>query len=186
MNDRLSKIKLLAMDVDGTLTSGEMIIFNGHQIKMFNVYDGLGVRLAMTYGLRIAWITGNVSTAVTDRAASLGVTDVYQGARLKTEALDDLASRYSLSLTEIAYMGDDLNDLPAFEHAGFTIAVNNAANELKDRADMVTTLSGGRGAVREAIETILKARGEWDKAVEGYLSELRREQESKTGPEAVA
>jgi len=186
IDDKLAGIKLLAMDVDGTLTEGEMIIVDGHQIKLFNVYDGLGTRLALNIGLKIAWITGNVSEAVSDRAASLGVTDVYQGARCKTDAIDDLAARHGLAASEIAYMGDDLNDLPAFDRAGVAIAVANAADEVKSRADMVTTRGGGHGAVREVIESILKARGEWEAAIEGYLDELRSEQDGKAGPEAVA
>lgn len=186
MKDRLAKIKLLAMDVDGTLTEGGMILLDGRQIKLFNVYDGLGTRLAMNIGLQIAWITGNTSEAVSERAKSLGVTDVYQGARFKSEALDDLALRHGLGMDEIAYIGDDLNDLPAFDRAGVAIAVANAPEEIKARADMVTQRGGGHGAVREVIETVLKARGEWEAAVEGYLEELHGEQDGKAGPEAVA
>lgn len=186
MQDRLAQIKLLAMDVDGTLTEGEMIILDDRQIKMFNVYDGLGIRLAMNYGLKIVWITGNSSTAVAERAKSLQVTDVYQGARFKTEALRHAAERYGLSMSEIAYVGDDLNDLPALHMAGFGIAVANAVDEVKERADMVTERCGGRGAIREVIEAILKARGDWDRAVESFLDELKVEQQGKAGPEAVA
>lgn len=186
MKDRLAKIKLLAMDVDGTLTEGEMILLDGRQIKLFNVYDGLGIRLAMNIGLGIAWVTGNTSVAVVERAKSLGVTDICQGARFKTKALEDLAARHSLGMDEIAYMGDDLNDIPALDLAGVAIAVANACAEVKARADIVTEREGGHGAVREVIETVLKARGEWEAAVEAFLDELRREQEGKAGPEAVA
>ena len=186
MINRLSAIKMLAMDVDGTLTSGEMILFNGHQIKMFNVYDGLGIRLAMNYGLDIAIITGNTSQAVLDRAKSLGVTNIYQGARYKSDAIKDLAARYNLDKSEIAYVGDDLNDLPAFACAGLTFAVTNAVDELKERADIVTRRAGGDGAVREIIESILTAKGNWEDAVDSFIRELEKEQEGKAGPEAVA
>jgi len=186
MKERLAKIKLLAMDVDGTLTEGEMIVLDGHQIKHFNVYDGLGTRLALNIGLQIAWITGNTSEAVSDRAKSLGVTDVYQGARFKSDALKDLASRYGLGMDEIAYIGDDLNDLPALDLVGVPIAVANASREVMAHAEWVTKRGGGHGAVREVIEAVLKARGEWEAAIEGYLDELRREQDGKAGPEAVA
>jgi 3-deoxy-D-manno-octulosonate 8-phosphate phosphatase (KDO 8-P phosphatase) len=186
MKNRLAKIKLLAMDVDGTLTEGEMILLEGRQIKLFNVYDGLGTRLAMNFGLRIAWITGNTSEAVSERAKSLGVTDVYQGARFKTEALKDLAVRHGLDMDEIAYIGDDLNDIPALDLAGVGIAVANACAEVMARAEWVTKRRGGHGAVREVIETVLKARGEWEAAVQAFLDELRREQEGQAGPEAVA
>ncbi|MEN6356322.1 MAG: HAD hydrolase family protein [Armatimonadota bacterium] len=186
MDDRLKCIKLLAMDVDGTLTDGAMIFHGGEQMKSFSVYDGLGIRLAMNYGLRIAWITGNNTEAVTRRARMLGVEDVYQGVRYKSRAIDDIANLYSLERDEIAYMGDDLNDLPAFERAGFSIAVSNAVDEVKNRADMTTRLPGGKGAVREAIETILKAGGNWGDAVRSFLDEMALEEDIKKGPEAVA
>lgn len=186
MEDRLSKIKLLAMDVDGTLTDGAMIFYNEEQMKVFSVYDGLGIRIAINSGLEIAWVTGNVTAAVSERARTLGIEDVYQGARYKTDALRDVAKRYNLAMAEIAFIGDDLNDLPAFEEAGFCFAVANAVQELRDRADYVTQRKGGHGAVREAIEAILKARGLWESAVSGFLNELAREEAGKVGPEAVA
>ncbi len=186
MHEKLSAIKMLVMDVDGTLTDGAMILHNNEQIKSFNVHDGLGIRLAANYGLKIAWVTGNATTAVDERATALGIGDVYQRARFKSVALDDLASRHNLRREEIAYIGDDLNDLPAFERAGFCFAVANASDELKRRADMVTERSGGRGAVREAIEAILKAKGQWEDAVQSFLDELEREEAGERGPEAVA
>ena len=185
MHNRLSKIKILAIDVDGTLTDGAITFCNGEQVKSFHVHDGLGIRLAMNHGLRIAWITGNVASAVEERAGMLGVEDVYQGARHKSEALVDLATRYDVSVDEIAYIGDDLNDLPAFRVAGFTFAVGDAAAELRETADAVTQRAGGCGAVREAIETILKSRGEWEEASASFLDELRKEEAGKLGPEAV-
>lgn len=185
MKNRLSKIKLLAMDVDGTLTDGSMIFYNGEQIKAFNVLDGLGIRLAMNYGFGIAWVTGNVTEAVSERAGKLGVVDVYQGARFKSETLKRIASDHNLAVDEIAFIGDDLNDLPAFEQAGFSFAVRNAAEEVKANADMVTERCGGQGAVREAIEVIFKAKGQWEDAVAQFLRELEEEEAGKKGPEAV-
>lgn len=185
MDNRLSKIKLLVMDVDGTLTDGSMTFVGGEQIKTFNVYDGLGIRLAMNYGLGIAWITGNTSTAVAERAKTLGIADVYQGCWYKPDSLRDIASRRGLSMDEIAYIGDDLNDLPAFDVAGLSFAVSNASEEVKARADMITQKPGGQGAVREAIEIILKAGGQWEDAVNSFLSELAKEATGKRGPEAV-
>lgn len=170
--EKLSKIKLLAMDIDGTLTDGGLTFHNGLQLKEFNVYDGLGIRLAMTNGLNIAWVTGNSSETVNDRAESLGVDEVCQGIRNKSEALKALAVKYELSLEEIAYIGDDLNDYPAYGTAGLGFAVNNAVDEIKQVADIITHKAGGQGAVREAIETILKARGEWDSAVKRYVEML--------------
>ena len=186
MQDRLAKIKLLAMDVDGTLTDGSMIFADVEQVKVFSVYDGLGLRLAMNHGLRIVWVTGNVTDTVAERAQSIGVEEVYQGVRYKSQIMRDIAAKHGLSLAEIAYMGDDLNDLPALEQAGFCFAPANAVEEVKGRADIVTQRRGGRGAVREAIEAILKAKGQWEEAVGSFLSELEREDAGKAGPEAVA
>lgn len=186
MNQNLSRIKLLAMDVDGTLTDGSMLFLGGEQIKVFNVMDGLGIRIAANHGLKIAWVTGNVTESVTERARTLAVTEVFQGARFKTNAMNAIATKHGLSLDEIAFIGDDLNDLPAFDCVGLSIAVANAAEEVKARADIVTERRGGSGAVREAIEIILKARGEWDDAVSSFLEELAEEDAGKAGPEAVA
>ena len=175
--ERLKKIKLLAMDVDGVLTDGGMVYLEeGGQAKVFNVLDGLGIRLAMLAGLRIAWITGNVSEIITRRAQDLGVGDVFQGARHKPKAIRELAARYNLGPGEIAYIGDDLNDLPAFAEVGVAFAVNNAAPDVKRAAQFVTTKSGGAGAVREVIETILTSQGRWLDAISSVLGEFEREQ----------
>lgn len=186
MLTRLSRIRLLAMDVDGTLTDGSMVVQDGEQVKTFHAHDGLGMRLAIVHGLKIAWVTGNQSQAVTQRAKALGITEVCQNARMKSVAIGELADRHGLAKDEIAFVGDDLNDLPAFERVGVSFAVANAVDEVKRHADIVTTRSGGKGAVREIVEMLLKARGEWDQAVAGFLAELNREESGKTGPEAVA
>lgn len=186
LRDRLARIVLLACDVDGTLTDGSMTVHNSEEIKTFSVYDGLGIRLAMSAGLKIAWITGNSSRAVTDRAEALGVRDVYLGSWLKSDAIRDLCERYGLDKDQVAYIGDDLNDLPAFECAGVCFAAANAAPEVLARADLVTQRPGGTGAVREAIETILKAGGRWESAIEAFLAELSTmTQVEPGGPEAT-
>ncbi|MDH7601039.1 MAG: HAD hydrolase family protein [Armatimonadota bacterium] len=186
IEEKLAKVKLLAMDVDGTLTDGAMTIHDGHQIKSFHAHDGLGIRLAMNYGLRIAWVTGNLSSAVADRARALGVTELFQNCWVKSKAIDELANKYGLDCEEIAFMGDDLNDLAAFERAGVAIAVANATEEVKKRAHCVTSRPGGQGAVREAIEMILKARGEWEAAVSSFLAALELQEAEGGGPEAIA
>ena len=183
---KLSRIKLLVTDVDGTLTEGSMIFLGGGQVKLFHVHDGLGIRLARNFGLDVAIVTGNTSQAVTERAATLGLERVYQGIRHKSAIIAQMASETGLSRDEIAYIGDDLNDLPAFEVVGFRIAVADAVEEIRNRADMVTVRRGGKGAVREAIEAILKSRGQWDDAVQSFLVELEREDAGKPAPEAVA
>lgn len=174
------------MDVDGTLTDGSMVVQDGEQVKTFHAHDGLGMRLAVVHGLKIAWVTGNQSPAVTQRAKALGIQDVCQNARMKSVAIGELVAKHGLAHDEMAFVGDDLNDLPAFERVGVSFAVANAVDEVKRRADIVTTHSGGRGAIREIVEMLLKARGEWDQAVAGFLAELEREESGKAGPEAVA
>ena len=175
--DKLRKIKLLAMDVDGVLTDGGMVyVGESNESKVFNAQDGLGIRLALVSGLKVVWVTGNESPAVARRAEDVGVTALFQGARYKAQAVREIAERYGLSQDEIAYVGDDLNDLPAFEVAGLSIAVDNAAPEVKRAADFVTKRSGGAGAVREIIEMILKSQDRWQEAVKSFLEELEREQ----------
>lgn len=185
MKNRLGKIKMFAMDVDGTLTDGAITIHDGEQIKTFSVYDGMGIKLAMTCGIHVAWITLNPSVTVAERAKSLGVEDVYQNVRVKSEALRELADARGISLDEIAYIGDDLNDLPAFSVAGFKFAPANAVEEVKQRADIVTSKPGGSGAVREAVEMILKARGLWDDVVAGFVENGEAGLAGKVGPEIV-
>jgi 3-deoxy-D-manno-octulosonate 8-phosphate phosphatase (KDO 8-P phosphatase) len=175
--ERLKKIKLVAMDVDGVLTDCGMCYIEGAgQAKVFNAQDGLGIRLAMAAGLKIAIVTGNRSPAVARRAEDLGVKDLYQGARYKSEAIRVLIKRHNLTPDEVAYVGDDLNDLPAFDVAGVSFAVGNAVADVKQAADFVTEKLGGSGADREAIELILKSQGRWQEAVAVFLSELEREQ----------
>lgn len=183
--DKLKSIKLLAMDVDGVLTDGSMILGPEGDTKVFNVYDGLGINLAMTSGLEIAWITGNTSTAVLRRATGLGITEIHQGARLKSVVLSEIAARRGFLPEEIAYIGDDLNDLPALDLAGVAVAVANAVDEVKTVADIVTRKLGGRGAVREVIELILKSQDRWDDAIQLFLTKLRDEQMLTTKTSAV-
>ena len=183
--NKLTKIKLLAMDVDGVLTNGSMIFGAEGDIKIYNALDGLGIRLAMAIGLDIAWITGNTSAAVAARAKTLKVTELHQGQRYKSVALQDIAERKGLAMDEIAYIGDDLNDLPAMDIAGVSFTVPNAASEVKVAADYVTEKSGGHGAVREVIEMILKAQDRWDDGVQTFLNVLKEEQAKGEAPGAV-
>jgi 3-deoxy-D-manno-octulosonate 8-phosphate phosphatase (KDO 8-P phosphatase) len=183
--DKLIRIKLLAMDVDGVLTDGSMIFGPEGDIKVYNTLDGLGIRLAMAAGLDIAWITGNTSSAVAARAKTLQVTELHQGQRFKSVALQDIAKRKMLDVNEIAYIGDDLNDLPAMEIAGASFTVPNAASEVIVAADYVTEKSGGHGAVREVIEMILKAQDRWGDGIKMFLNVLKEEQANGGAPGAV-
>ena len=175
--DKLKNVKLLAMDVDGVLTEGGMgYTGESDQSRVFNTQDGLGIRLALVSGLKIMWITGNESAAVAHRARDLGITELFQGARFKAQAVHEIAERYGLSNDEIAYIGDDLNDLPAFDVVGVCFAVENAVPEVKQAADFVTKKSGGKGAVREIIEMIFKSQDRWQDAVNSFLRDMEREQ----------
>ena len=168
---KAEKIKLLALDVDGVLTDGGLYIgAEGEACKRFNVQDGLGISCAIRNNLIVAIITGRQSEIVCRRAAELGITEIYQGIKDKREMLEELAAKHSLQLTEVAYMGDDLNDLPALNIAGLACAPENAVQEVKDLADFIAAKKGGEGAVREVIETILKAKGEWAQVVAAYIN----------------
>lgn len=168
---KAEKIRLLALDVDGVLTDGGLYIgAGGETCKRFNVQDGLAISCAIRNNLTVAIITGRQSELVCRRAAELGITEIYQGIKDKREMLEELAAKHSLQLTEVAYMGDDLNDLPALNIAGLACAPENAVQEVKDLADFIAAKKGGEGAVREVIETILKAKGEWAQVVAAYIN----------------
>lgn len=163
-------IKLLILDVDGVLTNGQIIFGrDGELMKKFHAQDGLGITLAHKNGIKVAIITGRDSQMVTLRSAELSIADVYQGAMSKTEALAELMKKYNLAAEEIAYVGDDLNDLPVMVRVGLPCAVANAVFEVKEHARLVTNCSGGNGAVREVIEHILKSQGKWESILATYL-----------------
>lgn len=167
---RGQKIKLIVLDVDGVLTSGELIFgTQGELMKKFHAQDGLGIALAHNAGIKTAIITGRKSPMVELRSAELKIADVYQGKMSKIEALQELMTKYNLTLEEIAYVGDDLNDLLILTRVGLPCAVANAAPEVKEHALLITKQSGGNGAVREVMEYILKAQGKWDGIISGYL-----------------
>ena len=177
------------MDVDGVLTDGR--ITWGYsadgtlsEAKSFDVKDGLGISLALAAGLQIAWITGRQSPLVARRAEELKVTHLCQGARDKRAVLNELAARLSLQPEQILYVGDDLNDLPAFTVAGVKVAVADAVAEFRAAADWVTTAPGGQGAVREVIDAVLSAQGLKESATRSFLIRLTEEQRS--APEAAA
>jgi 3-deoxy-D-manno-octulosonate 8-phosphate phosphatase (KDO 8-P phosphatase) len=171
--DKLTFIRLIAMDVDGVLTDGKIDLSgDSEENKTFHVLDGLGIQLAINAGLVVAWISGRESKIVEKRANELGVTHLFQRASNKSAAIAELIGSYALSQANIAYIGDDLNDLPAYSLAGCKFAPANAVSEIKALADFVTERPGGSGAVREVCDVILKAQGKWNDAVTIYLSHL--------------
>ena len=170
MND----VKLVVIDVDGTLTDGSVLIDSeGNESKRFHISDGLGIRLAQESGLEIVILSGRKSQAVVKRMRELKVARVYQGVADKAQAIAKLKLDLELVDTQIAYIGDDINDLPAFFQVGVKIAVGDGSAILRDRADYVTKHPGGSGAVREALEEILRAQDKMVSAVQNYLASLQ-------------
>lgn len=162
---------LLVLDVDGVLTDGGLYVDDkGHPSKKFNVKDGLGIKLAQRFGIQVAILTGKNSHVVEHRAKELGIEHVIQGSKDKGADINALCETTGIPTRLTAMVGDDLPDLPAFAVVGYKIAVGDAVDEVKAAADLVTTKPGGRGAVREAIEHLLKAQGKWDAALDVFTS----------------
>jgi len=162
-------IKLLILDVDGVMTDGTVTLdSSGEEIKSFNVKDGQGIKLLIKEGIDVAVISGRKSNAVKCRARNLGIADIYQGVNDKREVLFRLLEKKGLSKDQICFMGDDLPDIPLFKHSGLSIAVANAVREVQEEADFVTQKRGGKGAVREVCEIILKAQGKWAAIIENF------------------
>ena len=170
INTRAANIKLVAFDIDGVMTDGVLhYTDDGHELKTFNVQDGLGVVLLRRSGIKVAIITGRTSNVVSCRAKDLGVEHVFHGVGDKGAVSGQLLEQLGLQWSELAFMGDDLIDLPAMTRCGLAIAPANARQIVKERAHMVTEAGGGKGAVREAIEFILAAQGKLDAAFAPYL-----------------
>jgi len=166
---RAARIKLLLMDCDGVLTDGRVWLFeNGEEQKGFHTRDGLGIDLFHRAGLRSGIISGRTSAAVQQRAAGLGMSYVIQGCEDKRKAFAETLEQAGVEKLEVAYIGDDLNDIPLILQSGLGVAVADAAPETREHAHYVTTASGGFGAVREVIELILKSQGRWDDLIANY------------------
>ena len=159
IQSKAKKIKLLLLDVDGVMTDGTIILDKqGNETKAFHVRDGLGIKLAQKAGIIIGIITGRSSEVVNVRARELDIREVHQGAREKIAVYDLLVSKYGLRDEEVAYIGDDIVDVSIFKRVGFAAAVADADPSVKPHVDMITKTEGGRGAVREVINLILKNR----------------------------
>lgn len=165
-------IELLILDVDGVLTDGSITLDNdGNEYKSFYVRDGHGIRMLLKAGIRVALITGRVSKVVARRAAELGITEVYQKSHDKRVAYRKLLQKYDLADSAVAYVGDDIVDIPVMKRVGLPIAVADAAAEVKELAVLITENRGGRGAVREVSDLLLKARGLWPALFNEYLKD---------------
>jgi 3-deoxy-D-manno-octulosonate 8-phosphate phosphatase (KDO 8-P phosphatase) len=167
--EKIKLINRLILDVDGVLTDGRIIIDDvGNETKHFNVRDGHGLKLLMRAGIDIILITGRTSQVVEHRARELGITEVYQGAKNKVEILEEIFRNNHISGESVAYIGDDIVDIPVFKKVGFSVAVADASEHAKKSADYITERNGGQGAVREICEMILMVQGKWDEVVHRY------------------
>lgn len=163
-------VRMIAMDVDGVLTDGRLhLTAGGDEMKSFHVTDGLGIVLARKAGIAIVFITGRSSPAVARRARELGVEELHQDVTDKAQILEEAMRRHGVEKRECAYIGDDVNDLPAFSVAGLRVAVANAHPYVRKAADFVTETAGGQGAVREVIDHILRKKGVLDKLIEEHF-----------------
>lgn len=166
----LVKIQMLVLDVDGVLTDGTLIMnSDGSESKFFNSLDGHGLRMWQRAGYKVALISGRASEPTQRRAAQLGIEHVFEDCHYKLPVFEELLEHLGLAPDQVAYIGDDLPDLPPMRNAGFAVAVANAIDEVKCHADYVTTHPGGSGAVREVVEHILKSTGKWQELMKRYL-----------------
>jgi 3-deoxy-D-manno-octulosonate 8-phosphate phosphatase (KDO 8-P phosphatase) len=170
IRQRAARIKLFLCDVDGVLTDGSIFIGGEREFKRFNIRDGLGLVLARRAGLKIGWVSARPSAATELRAKELKIDFLVQqnDRTSKTAAIEKLLAQEKLSWNGVCFVGDDIVDLGPLKRAGFSVAVADGVAEAKAAADFVTKANGGRGAIREVIEMILKAQGKWDSFVAHY------------------
>lgn len=169
LDERCQSIELILSDVDGVLTDGSVVFNNqGVEIKQFHIRDGSGIKLWQRAGGRFGVITGRSSHIVELRCAELGIEIVRQGMEEKLGVACDIMQDLGLRPEQVCYIGDDLPDLPVLRHAGLAVAVADACQEVRQAAHHVTAAVGGRGAVREAIEWILKSQRRWDDLIQVY------------------
>lgn len=169
IEQRARAVRMIVFDVDGVLTDGSLFYDNqGQEYKAFNSRDGHGIKMLRASGVETGIITGRTSQIVLHRARNLGIEHIYQGAEDKLEALENLLRETGLSPQQIAYMGDDVVDLPVLNRCGLAITVPDAPAEVKARSHIVTLAAAGRGAVREACELIMRAQDTWSGQIALY------------------
>lgn len=167
----LSQIKAFLFDVDGVLTGGEIIYTNGgEEAKVFNIQDGWAIVELKKHGFVTGIITGRSSELVAKRAAELRIDYLVQGELKKLNAYEKFKQQYNIKDEEIAYIGDDLIDLPIIVRCGFSVCPADANKEVKSRVDMISEFIGGKGAARHMMEEVLKAQGLWRKIIESYIA----------------
>jgi 3-deoxy-D-manno-octulosonate 8-phosphate phosphatase (KDO 8-P phosphatase) len=172
--DRFARVRLLLLDVDGVLTDGRITYTDaGQEVKAFHVRDGSGLKFWRHAGGRVAILSGRSSPAVARRAKELGIDPVVQGADEKLPALRRILTETGMSPDQVCAVGDDLPDLPILTRCGLAVAVADAAPEVRSVAHLVTSSPGGRGAVREAVEWLMRGQGTWDRVVSEFLAKDR-------------
>jgi len=170
-------IKAFVLDVDGVLTSGSIVYDQqGNELKFFNVQDGFAISQAMKHGYLVYFVTARESVAVSRRATELGICKAYQGIKDKKIILDKIVADTRLLVEQIAYIGDDIVDLPIMTQVGLPVAVANACQDVKACAKIVTVKEGGAGAVRELIERVLRKQGVWQRIIDGYSLKPAKDQ----------
>jgi 3-deoxy-D-manno-octulosonate 8-phosphate phosphatase (KDO 8-P phosphatase) len=169
LHEKIKKVRLLILDVDGVMTDGKIIIDDvGNEVKHFNVRDGHGIKMLMKHGIDVVLLTGRRSKVVEHRAKDLGISEVHQGAHDKLSVFEAILRVKSLRYENIAFIGDDIVDVPVLKRAGFSVAVADAAEHVKKCVDYITHHSGGAGAVREVCEMILEAQDKWGDIAKRY------------------
>jgi 3-deoxy-D-manno-octulosonate 8-phosphate phosphatase (KDO 8-P phosphatase) len=175
LQTRAARIRLLLLDVDGVLTDGTVLLLgDGSEGKRFDIKDGAAVVWAQRLGLRIGWLSARPSPVTSRRATELRVRLVVESAQPKIASYEQIIRKQKLADEEVAYMGDDLLDLPVLRRVGLSLAPADAAAEVRTVVHHVTTAAGGHGAVREAIEVILRAQGRWQAFVEEWTAQAAR------------
>jgi len=171
MEEKLAAIKLLLLDVDGVLTDGRIIYDNeGNEVKAFDVKDGHGLKMLQRAGIKVGIITGRSSAVVQRRASELGIDVLFQGALSKLGPYQQILKEFNLTDEEVAYVGDDLVDLPILRRVGFSATVADAVPDVLPLVDYVARREGGRGAVREICDMLLRAQGHWDQLTQRYFA----------------
>ena len=169
--ERAKKVKLIIFDVDGVLTNGKLYYGeNGEIFKAFNCHDGFGITLAHKLGFKTAIITGRDSKCTTARGEYMKITVIKQGCMNKRSAYKEVKAELNVTDEEVAYVADDVIDLPVFVQVGFRAAVADAVDDVKERAHIITNNIGGEGAARDVIEFILKAQGKWSEVIKQYTT----------------
>jgi len=167
--EKMRKVKMLLLDVDGVMTDGRIVMDSqGRELKHFNVRDGHGLVMVQRHGISVGILTVRKSDVVEHRARDLKITEVYQGALNKKEVFEKILEKNHLKPEDIAYMGDDIVDIPVLKRVGFSVAVADALEVVKKAVDYVTVSKGGQGAVREVCDMLLQAQGFWPEVAARY------------------